>query len=74
MLYRYRIKKYTRTNEVVGIDLGLIDFATFSNGIKISNPRFMKTQKRNLLNSKENYREKQSVVIDGTKQESELRN
>lgn len=41
-------KKYTRTDEVAGIDLGLIDFATFSNGIKISNPRFYENSEKKL--------------------------
>ena len=32
-----------KTNKEVGIDLGLSEFATLSNGITISNPRFFKT-------------------------------
>ena len=33
---------FERTNQSVGIDLGLKDFAIFSNGEKISNPRILK--------------------------------
>ena len=31
-----------RTNQDIGIDLGLKDFAIFSNGIKVNNPRILK--------------------------------
>jgi len=41
-------EQYAKTNEVVGIDLGLIDFATFSNGIKIDNPRFYENSEKKL--------------------------
>ena len=33
---------FERTNQNIGIDLGLKDFAIFSNGIKIKNPRILK--------------------------------
>ena len=33
---------FERTNQNVGIDLGLKDFAIFSNGIKVNNPRILK--------------------------------
>jgi len=33
---------FEKTNQNVGIDLGLKDFAIFSNGIKIKNPRILK--------------------------------
>ena len=35
------ISCFERTNQSVGIDLGLKDFAVFSNGIKIHNPRIL---------------------------------
>ena len=34
---------FERTNQSCGIDLGLKDFAIFSNGIKIKNPRILKS-------------------------------
>ena len=33
---------FERTNQSIGIDLGLKDFAVFNNGIKIDNPRILK--------------------------------
>ena len=33
-------EQYSQTNKNVGIDLGIYDFATLSDGIKIDNPRF----------------------------------
>lgn len=33
-------KIYEKTNSVIGIDLGIADFAIFSDGTKIENPRF----------------------------------
>ena len=33
---------FEKTNQNVGIDLGLKDFAIFSNGIKVNNPRILK--------------------------------
>lgn len=33
--------KYPKTNNNIGIDLGIKDFATLSNGIKIDNPKFL---------------------------------
>lgn len=36
------IKHFEKTNQNVGIDLGLKDFAIFSNGEKIKNPRILK--------------------------------
>uniref|UniRef100_A0A6H2A252 Putative transposase n=1 Tax=viral metagenome TaxID=1070528 RepID=A0A6H2A252_9ZZZZ len=38
----------TVTDAVVGIDVGLESFATFSNGDKIENPRFFKTDEKKL--------------------------
>lgn len=37
------ITAFEKTNQSVGIDLGLKDFAIFSNGIKIHNPRILKS-------------------------------
>ena len=37
------IKYFEKTNQNVGIDLGLKDFAIFSNGIKVNNPRILKS-------------------------------
>ena len=33
---------FERTNQSIGIDLGLKDFAIFSNGVKVKNPRILK--------------------------------
>jgi putative transposase len=41
-------KPLQKTNAVVGIDVGLKSFATFSNGERIDNPRFFKTEEKNL--------------------------
>jgi len=40
--------KVKKTNESVGIDLGLIDLMTFSDGRKISNPRIAKKYRKKL--------------------------
>ena len=41
------IKHFERTNQNVGIDLGLKDFAIFSNGEKVDNPKyFVNSQKK----------------------------
>ena len=37
-----------KTNQFVGIDLGLVDFAIFSDGIKIENPRFFEKSEKKL--------------------------
>ena len=36
------IEHFEKTNQNVGIDLGLKDFAIFSNGVKVKNPRVLK--------------------------------
>lgn len=41
-------KQLAKTNQFVGIDLGLIDFAIFSDGIKIENPRFFEKSEKKL--------------------------
>lgn len=41
--------QYTKTNTNVGIDLGIIDFAIFSDGIKIANPRFYEKSEKKLV-------------------------
>ena len=38
-----------KTNQNIGIDLGLVDFAIFSNGIKIENPRFYEKSEKKLI-------------------------
>ena len=42
------IKSLSKSNKAVGIDVGLENFATFSNQEKISNPRFFKTEQKAL--------------------------
>lgn len=37
-----------KTNQFVGIDLGLVDFAIFSDGTKIDNPRFFEISEKKL--------------------------
>ena len=41
-------KQLSKTNQFVGIDLGLVDFAIFSDGIKIENPRFFEKSEKKL--------------------------
>ena len=41
-------EQYSNTNKKVGIDLGIIHFATFSDEIKIKNPRFYETSEKKL--------------------------
>lgn len=40
--------QYQKTNENVGIDLGITDFALFSDGIKIENPKFYEKSEKKL--------------------------
>ena len=40
--------QYSKTNKKVGIDLGLVDFAIFSDGTKIKNPRFYEKSENKL--------------------------
>jgi putative transposase len=40
--------QYERTGKTVGIDLGIVDFAIFSDGIKIENPRFYEKSEKKL--------------------------
>ncbi len=37
------IEEFSKTNQNIGIDLGIVDFATLSNGAKIANNRFMES-------------------------------
>ena len=41
-------KQLAKMNQFVGIDLGLVDFAIFSDGIKIENPRFFEKSEKKL--------------------------
>ena len=41
-----------KMNQFVGIDLGLVDFAIFSDGIKIENPRFFEKSEKKLAKLK----------------------
>ena len=45
-------KQLSKTNQFVGIDLGLVDFAIFSDGIKIENPRFFEKSEKKLAKLK----------------------
>ncbi len=40
--------QYPKTNKNVGIDLGIVDFAILSDGIKIKNPRFYEKSEKKL--------------------------
>lgn len=40
--------QYQNTNQNIGIDLGLVDFAIMSDGIKIENPRFYEKSEKKL--------------------------
>lgn len=39
---------FSKTNKSVGIDLGIVDYAVFSNGIRIANPRFYEQSEKKL--------------------------
>lgn len=42
------ITKYPKTNKCVGIDLGIVDFAVFSDGIRVQNPLFYEKNEKKL--------------------------
>lgn len=42
-------EQYSKTNKNIGIDLGLIDFAILSNGIKIDNPQFYEHSEKKII-------------------------
>lgn len=42
------ITPFQKTNNIIGIDLGITNFATFSNGIKIDNPQFYEKAEKKL--------------------------
>ncbi len=56
------IEAFKNTNNQIGLDLGIKEFCISSCGDFIENPKYLKKSLTNLLNYKENYREKQSVV------------
>lgn len=41
-------EQYKKTNKNIGIDLGIVDFAILSDGIKIENPRFYEKSEKKL--------------------------
>lgn len=41
-------EQYEKTNQNIGIDVGIVDFATFSNGIKIENQKFYENSEKKL--------------------------
>lgn len=43
------IPQFTKTDKNIGIDLGLVDFAIFSDGTKIENPRFYEQSEKKLV-------------------------
>lgn len=43
------LQPLSKTNNSVGIDLGIVNFATFSDGIKIYNPRFYEKSEKKLV-------------------------
>lgn len=47
--YEKEIKKFEKTGSEIGIDLGLTDFAIFSNGKKIENPRNYRNLEKKLI-------------------------
>lgn len=42
------VKEFSKTNKNIGIDLGIADFAIFSDGTKISNPKFYEQSEKKL--------------------------
>lgn len=57
------IPQYQKTNINIGIDLGIADFAIFSDGIKIENPRFYEKSEKKLAKLQ---RELSRKTIDGS--------
>lgn len=53
-------KQFRRTGKEVGIDVGILSFATFDNGKKIANPRFFEKEQKQL--AKKQNQEKWKVV------------
>lgn len=43
------VPQFTKTNKNIGIDLGICDFAIFSDGTKIENPRFYEKSEKQLV-------------------------
>jgi putative transposase len=44
-----------KTNKIIGIDVGLSSFATYSDGTKIDNPRFLRNSEKELTALQSNY-------------------
>lgn len=63
MLYRCRNATISKTNKNIGIDLRIADFAIFSNGTKIENPRFYEKSEKKLAKLQ---RELSRKTIDGS--------
>jgi putative transposase len=61
-----------KTDKVVGIDVGLESFATFSNGEKIKNPRFFKTDEVRLAKLQRRLSKAGKGTFDRTKQRKKV--
>lgn len=60
------------TNKVVGIDVGLTSFATFSTGEKIANPRFFKTDEKKLTKAQRRLSKADKGTPDRKKQHKRI--
>lgn len=55
------------SDKAVGIDMGLLSFATFSSGEKIDNPRFFRQEERNLKKSQQRLSESEKGTLERAK-------
>lgn len=61
-------QQFEKTGSVIGLDLGLKEFAITSNGEKIENPRYLKKSLAKLAKLQRELSRKQRVVLTATKQ------
>lgn len=60
--YEKEIKKFEKTGSEIGIDLGLTDFAIFSNGEKIKNPRNYRNLENKLAREQKKLSKRQQLA------------
>lgn len=63
----YEPKPLRKSNKAIGIDVGLETFATFSNGDKIKNPRFFKTDQKVLAKAQRKFSKQSKGTIERQK-------
>jgi len=65
-------KPLRKVKKIVGIDMGLSSFATFSNGEKIENPRFFKTDEAKLAKTQRRLSKAEKGTSDRIKQRKKV--